>query len=243
MIGFHLYSYEYSFGSQHLRLKHSEVKWLVFQAGLEDRVFSFRKLEDLIVFFWGEGLRIRPLELKLAQKQQPLHKMIHYKLIKSWNMEQISDILDLPPQPKMPITTRIITFFAGNPYKQSFVTVTGWGVYQTNIYSQCQDLWDSTRTAPCRILRPTCWRWVMTCTRTCRAQHKRKLRNELERNRRDMQLQRLWLLCNLIAGLKSASKRSFFFLDDLALDYIYLWTWHFAEEKNPPNLYLPFQDQ
>ena len=34
-----------------------------------------------------------------------------------------------------------------------------------------------------------------------------------------------------------------FFLDDLALDYIYLWTWHFAEEKTPPNLYLPFQDQ
>ena len=212
MIGFHLYLYEYSFGLQHLRLKHSEVKWLVFQAGLEDRVFSFRKLEDLIVFLvWRVEDPTFGVETGIKAATVTQNDTLIIKLIKSWNMEHISDILDLPPQPRMPITTRIITFFAGNPYKQSFVTVTGWGVYQTNIYSQCQDLWDSTRTAPCRILRPTCWRWVMTCTRTCRAQHKRKLRNELERDRRDMQLQRLWLLCNLIAGLKSASKRSFFF--------------------------------
>ena len=26
------------------------------------------------------------------------------------------------------VTTRIITFLVGNPYKPSFVTVTGWGV-------------------------------------------------------------------------------------------------------------------
>ena len=29
------------------------------------------------------------------------------------------------PPPRMPVTTRIITFFVGNPYKTSFVTVTG----------------------------------------------------------------------------------------------------------------------
>ena len=28
----------------------------------------------------------------------------------------------------MPVTTRIVTFSIGNPYKPSFVTVTGWGV-------------------------------------------------------------------------------------------------------------------
>ena len=32
------------------------------------------------------------------------------------------------PPPRMPVTTRIITFLIGNPYKPSFVTVTGWGV-------------------------------------------------------------------------------------------------------------------
>ncbi len=29
------------------------------------------------------------------------------------------------------VTTRIITFLAGNPYKPSFATVTGWGVDPT----------------------------------------------------------------------------------------------------------------
>ena len=33
----------------------------------------------------------------------------------------------------MPVTTRIITFLIGNPYKPSFVTVTGWGVDPTHI--------------------------------------------------------------------------------------------------------------
>ena len=35
------------------------------------------------------------------------------------------------PPPRMPVTTRIITFLVGNPYKPSFVTVTGWGVDPT----------------------------------------------------------------------------------------------------------------
>ena len=33
------------------------------------------------------------------------------------------------PLPRMPVTTRIITFLVGNRYKPSFVTVTGWGEY------------------------------------------------------------------------------------------------------------------
>ena len=32
------------------------------------------------------------------------------------------------------VTTRIITFLIGNPYKPSFVTVTGWGVDLIYIY-------------------------------------------------------------------------------------------------------------
>ncbi len=31
------------------------------------------------------------------------------------------------PPPRMPVTTRIITFVVGNPYKPSFATVTGRG--------------------------------------------------------------------------------------------------------------------
>ena len=38
-------------------------------------------------------------------------------------------ILELPPAPHpVTVTTRIITCLIGNPYKPSFVTVTGWGV-------------------------------------------------------------------------------------------------------------------
>ncbi len=44
-----------------------------------------------------------------------------------------SCILDLPPA-RMPVTTRILTFFVGNPYKPSFVTDTGCGVDPTCIY-------------------------------------------------------------------------------------------------------------
>ena len=39
------------------------------------------------------------------------------------------------PPPRMPVTTRIISFLVGNPYKPSFVTVTGWGVHQRDMYS------------------------------------------------------------------------------------------------------------
>ena len=49
------------------------------------------------------------------------------------------------PPPRMPVTTRIIPFLVGNPYKPSFVTVTGWGVDQSYIISiyfmHCGSLW------------------------------------------------------------------------------------------------------
>ena len=32
------------------------------------------------------------------------------------------------------VTTRIITFLVGNPYKPSFATVTGWGVDPRDLY-------------------------------------------------------------------------------------------------------------
>ena len=38
------------------------------------------------------------------------------------------------PPPRMPVTTRIIPFLVGNPYKPSFVTVTGWGVDRNYIH-------------------------------------------------------------------------------------------------------------
>ena len=37
------------------------------------------------------------------------------------------------PQP-VTVTTRILPFLVGNPYKASFVTVTGWGVDLISIY-------------------------------------------------------------------------------------------------------------
>jgi len=37
------------------------------------------------------------------------------------------DGLELPPTPRMPVTTRIIPFLMGNPYKTLFVTVTWFG--------------------------------------------------------------------------------------------------------------------
>ena len=37
------------------------------------------------------------------------------------------DILWNYPPPRIPVTTRIIPFLVGNPYKPSFVTITGWG--------------------------------------------------------------------------------------------------------------------
>ena len=46
--------------------------------------------------------------------------------------------LGTTPHP-LTVTTRIITFLVGNPYKPSFATVTGWGVdprdtkYQTTL--------------------------------------------------------------------------------------------------------------
>ena len=41
-------------------------------------------------------------------------------------------MLDLPPHP-VAVTTRKMTFFVGNPYKPSCVTVTGWGG-RPNVY-------------------------------------------------------------------------------------------------------------
>ena len=38
----------------------------------------------------------------------------------------IGHMLDMAPL-TVTVTTRIITFLVGNPYKPSFVTVTGWG--------------------------------------------------------------------------------------------------------------------
>ena len=46
------------------------------------------------------------------------------------------DFLELPPTHPHPVTvtTGIITFLIGNPYKPSFVTVTGWGVDRMIFY-------------------------------------------------------------------------------------------------------------
>ena len=43
--------------------------------------------------------------------------------------------LGTTPHP-VTVTTRIITFLIGNPYKPSFVTVTGWGVDLNYILAQ-----------------------------------------------------------------------------------------------------------
>ena len=51
------------------------------------------------------------------------------------------DIFWIYPPPRMPVTTRIIPFLVGNPYKPSFVTVTGCGVDQRCIISNTIKLW------------------------------------------------------------------------------------------------------
>ena len=47
------------------------------------------------------------------------------------------NVLELPPLP-VTVTTRIVTFLIGNPYKPSFTTVTGWGVDLKNV--KCWEL-------------------------------------------------------------------------------------------------------
>ena len=42
-------------------------------------------------------------------------------------MRKLIGIPWVVPLPRMPVTTRIITFLVGNPYKPSFATVTGRG--------------------------------------------------------------------------------------------------------------------
>ena len=44
------------------------------------------------------------------------------------------------------MTTRIITFLIGNPYKPSFVTVTGWGVDLIYIYIYMCDCFPGHKT-------------------------------------------------------------------------------------------------
>ena len=49
---------------------------------------------------------------------------------KKWQVKiLVPDPLELPPPP-VTVTTRNIPVLVGNPYKPSFVTVTGWGVDQ-----------------------------------------------------------------------------------------------------------------
>ena len=43
-----------------------------------------------------------------------------------------------PPPHTLTATTRIIPFLVGNPYKPSFVTVTGWGVDRRNLHNKHQ---------------------------------------------------------------------------------------------------------
>ncbi len=48
--------------------------------------------------------------------------------INGWNMKSLRST----PHP-VTVTTRIITFLVGNPYKPSLATVTGWGVDPRNL--------------------------------------------------------------------------------------------------------------
>ena len=48
-----------------------------------------------------------------------------------------SEVLEMPWNYPPTVTTRIIPFLVGNPYKPSFVTVTGWGVDQRDAQRPC----------------------------------------------------------------------------------------------------------
>ena len=43
-------------------------------------------------------------------------------------LDRIDVYVGSTPPPRMPVTSRIIPFLVGNPYKPLFVTVTGWAV-------------------------------------------------------------------------------------------------------------------
>ena len=69
-----------------------------FRCSDDDRRFHWE------VFFWNSGL------------PQPMT-----------NRLKLLGITWVVPPPRMPVTTRIITFLVGDPYKPSFATVTGRG--------------------------------------------------------------------------------------------------------------------
>ena len=60
-------------------------------------------------------------------------------------LEGICWVVPLP----VAVTTRIITFLVGNPYKPSFVTVTGWGVHRRYMFA----CWN----VPSNLMAFLCW--------------------------------------------------------------------------------------
>ena len=64
---------------------------------------------------------------KYVSTPHKLPETARHEVFGGFSMYVYIYILELPPNPA-PVTTRIIPFLAGNPYKPPFVTVTGWGV-------------------------------------------------------------------------------------------------------------------
>ena len=94
-------------------------------------VFDQRILDPnffITMFFFGggnSGGNYLPVPLTIAG-WKPNPRILVFPTVKS------NDIYPRSTPHPVTVTTRIITFLVGNPYKPSFATVTGWGVDPTN---------------------------------------------------------------------------------------------------------------
>ena len=67
---------------------------------------------------------------KMGLKKTVIFVGAHNSIYRGWKKKKPGISIGTTPHP-VTVTTRIITFLVGNPYKPSFATVTGWGVDPT----------------------------------------------------------------------------------------------------------------
>ena len=104
--------FQFLFNETHVRLTEKKPpKWR--------RIWRLSDLTESIWYFQ-----------KLGTKCQPWNRRKN-----NWRNIYLKTCIYIGPTPHaVTVTTRIITFLIGNPYKPSFVTVTGWGVDRIYIY-------------------------------------------------------------------------------------------------------------
>ena len=115
----------HTFGTSH-RKKANMFAWLCYFREIHLGKMVQPDCNIYIYFFYGcfPKIMVPPYH---ALKNRVFHEINH----PFWGTVPLfletSIYLGTTPHP-VTVTTRIITFLIGNPYKPSFVTVTGWGV-------------------------------------------------------------------------------------------------------------------